>query len=295
MDQTFKKYHSPIVPLVSISVITYNHKKYISRAIDSVLKQKIDFPIEIIIGDDFSSDGTREILNNYQEKYPDIIHLILHPRRYQCIPGRVNNITNLYACRGKYIAMLDGDDFWISDDKLQLQVDFLQKNADFSLSFHAMIMAYEGGKNVHLRQFCSFINFDNSVFEHNDVLEGFFIQVSSMLFRNGLIGEFPEWFWQVNSADYALQLMLSKKGKIKYFSDLLGERTMHEKSFSANYMYSLGGLRTTIKQYKLFKKHFPGFKPQNSTRGLMYIAFVYYIRRIGVYGPIKRLQKKFTS
>jgi len=96
-------------PLVSVSIITYNHKRFIQTALDSVLAQKADFKYEIIVGDDISKDGTQDILREYQEMLPDKIHLILHPRDYDRIPGRVNNITNIYACRGKYIAILDGD------------------------------------------------------------------------------------------------------------------------------------------------------------------------------------------
>ena len=99
-------------------MITYQHERYIGRAIESVLQQRVDFPYEIIIGDDFSTDGTREILRQYQQQYSDIIQLVLHPRRYDNVPGRINNITNLYACRGQYVAMLDGDDCWLGERQI---------------------------------------------------------------------------------------------------------------------------------------------------------------------------------
>jgi len=126
----------PDNPKVSVSILTYNQRNLIGKAIDSVLMQEVDFPYEIIIGDDCSSDGTQEILKDYQRRYPHIIQLVLHPRRYDDVPGRTNNITNLYACRGEYIAMLDGDDYWISEDKLQRQVDFLDENPEYVMTFH---------------------------------------------------------------------------------------------------------------------------------------------------------------
>lgn len=132
-----------IAPKVSVSIITYNHVNYIAQAIESVLKQQVDFTYEIIIGDDYSTDGTQKILQHYQKKYPDIIQLVLHPKRYEGVPGRLNNITNLYSCRGQYVALLDGDDYWISENKLQTQVDFLDQNPDYTLAFHEIKVVSE--------------------------------------------------------------------------------------------------------------------------------------------------------
>lgn len=75
-------------PKLSVSIITYQHEQYIGRAIESVLQQRVDFPYEIVIGDDYSTDGTREILRQYQQQYPDIIQLVMHPRRYILQPAR---------------------------------------------------------------------------------------------------------------------------------------------------------------------------------------------------------------
>ena len=173
---------------VSISIITYNHEKYIAKAIESVLSQKVNFNYEIIIGDDHSSDGTRQILEKYKENYPERISLILHPRRYQEIPGRTNNITNIYACQGKYIALLDGDDYWISDHKLQTQVDFLEANDDYALCFHnAKITSEEQKFTPYLfDEKFTYLNKGDS-FNHQDVANEWFVPTSSLVFRNNLI------------------------------------------------------------------------------------------------------------
>lgn len=120
---------------VSVHIITYNQIKFISQAIESVLKQQVNFKYEIIIGDDFSTDGTREILQDYQSKYPDIIKLLLHPHNLgpKKVAGKNNFLSVLNACTGKYIALLDGDDYWTDKEKLQKQFDFLEKNNEYSI------------------------------------------------------------------------------------------------------------------------------------------------------------------
>src|SRR5436190_151063 len=117
-------------PKVTTCLITYNHIKYIVQAIESVLVQKTDFPIEIVIADDFSTDGTREIIQKYQRKYPEIIRPILQPKN---VGPAVNSIDLFKAARGDYIAYLDCDDFWTDENKLQKQFNFLDQHPDFAI------------------------------------------------------------------------------------------------------------------------------------------------------------------
>lgn len=118
-------------PLVSVWMITYNQEKYIAQAIESVLMQKTTFDFEIVIGEDCSTDDTRKIVKQYQLKNPQKINAI-----YQSI--NVGARRNAYEfalpqCRGRYIACLEGDDYWTDPDKLQKQVDFLESNQTFGM------------------------------------------------------------------------------------------------------------------------------------------------------------------
>ena len=117
-------------PLVSILMITYNHKPYICKAIECVLAQKTDLPFELVIGEDCSTDGTRDIVFDYQKQYPDVIRVITSEKN---VGAKQNAWRTLNACRGKYIAYCEGDDFWHRDDKLQMQVDFLESHPDYGL------------------------------------------------------------------------------------------------------------------------------------------------------------------
>lgn len=117
-------------PLVSVKMITYNHASYIARAIEGVLQQKTSYPFELVIGEDCSTDGTREIVFEYQRMYPDIISVITSD-------GNVGMKRNGYrtekACKGKYIAWCEGDDYWHNRDKIQVQVDYLERHPECGL------------------------------------------------------------------------------------------------------------------------------------------------------------------
>ena len=117
-------------PLVSVSMITYNHAPYIAKAIEGVLQQKVNFPIELVIGEDRSTDGTREIVLEYQKKYPDIIRVITSDKN---VGAKRNDYLTHKACRGKYIAYCEGDDYWHNLYKLQKQVDYMENHPKCSL------------------------------------------------------------------------------------------------------------------------------------------------------------------
>jgi glycosyltransferase involved in cell wall biosynthesis len=141
-------------PLVSVVLITYQHRPYIENAIESVLKQRTDFDYEIILGDDESTDGTREICEQYANENPAKIRLMLHRRENNikvlgqpC--GIFQVVYNLLKCRGQFIALLSGDDEWLSELKLKRQVDFLEKNPDVSMTYLSHILRYvESGQTV---------------------------------------------------------------------------------------------------------------------------------------------------
>lgn len=119
------------VPLVSVCIITYNHEKFIREAIEGVLMQQTDFSVELVIGEDCSADSTREICLEYQRKYPDVIHLLLSDHN---LGMHGNFFYTLNNCKGKYIALCEGDDYWIDPLKLQKQVNFLESHPTYGLS-----------------------------------------------------------------------------------------------------------------------------------------------------------------
>lgn len=118
------------VPLVSVKMITYNHELYIAQAIEGVLMQETDFPIELVIGEDCSTDRTREIVFEYQKKHPDIIRVIASDKN---VGAKRNSLRVENACRGKYIAFCEGDDYWHYPLKLQKQINILETNPEVGM------------------------------------------------------------------------------------------------------------------------------------------------------------------
>lgn len=119
-------------PLVSVKMITYNHAPFITQAIEGILRQKTTFPFELVIGEDCSTDGTREIVIDYQKKHPDIIRVITSDKN---VGMKRNGLRTLKACQGKYIAFCEGDDYWHHPGKLQKQVDYMERHPECGLVF----------------------------------------------------------------------------------------------------------------------------------------------------------------
>lgn len=136
-------------PLVSVQMVTYNHEPYIAQAIEGVMKQKTEYPFELIIGEDCSTDGTREIVIEYQRKYPDIIRIITSDKN---VGAKKNGYRTTKACRGKYIAFCEGDDYWHHPYKLQKQVNYLESHPECGLVF-ADCDVYYNRFNKFIRRF----------------------------------------------------------------------------------------------------------------------------------------------
>ena len=117
-------------PLVSVCVITYNHGKYIRQCLDGILMQEVNFPYEVLIHDDASPDDTADIILEYEAKYPDVIKPICRTVN-QYSQGIDVSRFNFERAQGKYIAQCEGDDYWTDPRKLQMQVDFLEKNQKY--------------------------------------------------------------------------------------------------------------------------------------------------------------------
>jgi glycosyltransferase involved in cell wall biosynthesis len=118
--------------IVSVCMLAYNHEKYIREAIDGVLMQKTSFPVQLVIGEDYSKDGTRIICEEYASKNPGIIRLLPSDKNHGMVP---NFIRTLKACDGRYVALCEGDDYWIDPYKLQSQVDFMEKKPEYVICY----------------------------------------------------------------------------------------------------------------------------------------------------------------
>ncbi len=211
------------MPKVSVLMLVYNHDAFIRQALDSILIQEVNFDYEIVVGDDCSTDNSLSILKEYAVKYPNKLKIISHTSNV----GIYQNLLAVFqSCKGQYIAMLEGDDFWTSSTKLQQQIDFLDKNPDFSICFHRVsVFNNQNSKLIY--------NFPKKNYKListvDDLLKHNFIQTCSVVYRNGLIKTIPEWFSSLKLADWPLHILHAEHGKIGYINQIMGAYRVHGK------------------------------------------------------------------
>lgn len=202
------------LPFLSVSMITYQAEAFIAEAIEGVLNQQADFPIELVIGDDCSKDRTRAICAAYAEKYPDIIR-VLPPESNLGIAA--NTARTMGQCRGKYIAVCDGDDIWIDPCKLQKQVAFLERNPGYGAVYTDVETIAETGAPVHDPEQEQI----RAMYTQGDVffklLEANFINNSTAVFRRELIADhvvYPDRTYQI--PDHIRWLHIATKASIHF-------------------------------------------------------------------------------
>lgn len=201
---------------------TFDHRPYVARAIEGVLEQEVDFPWEVIVADDHSTDGTLDVIERYRRAHPDLIRVITNERN---VGGRANFVAVHRESRGEYLAWLDGDDYWTSPHKLQRQADALDANARWQLALHAMAVVDEHGEPV------------GTVFPTGPHRPEWGIEqlrwgnaatLSSMMFRRTALDS--EWDWFVRSprpGDWCLALLLARDGPIGCVEGVLGAYRSH--------------------------------------------------------------------
>jgi len=233
---------------VSVLLITYNQEEYIAQTIETILMQETNFDYEIVIGEDCSTDKTRNILRDYQKNYPDKIRLIFAERNR----GLVANFTTTYkACSGQYIAMIDGDDYWTSPRKLQMQADFLDSNKEFAICFHPVAMDYEDDATAN-RIWPENIG---TSFTLEDILSANIIPSCTVMFRNGLVREFPDWYYSLKIEDWSLYVLLSQHGKIGCLNETMAVHRVHSKGVWSS-QEGVEKVKEDIKFYSCMKTHF---------------------------------------
>lgn len=210
-----------MTPLVSVLMTTYNHARTIAEAVHSVAAQEVDFALELVVGEDCSSDETRAILLDLAARYPDWLRLRLRPTNW----GRRRNwVDVLQTCQGEFVAVLEGDDYWTAPYKLQRQVDFMRANPACALCFHPVwkIDETQGGKRWEFRP-----NPPRPVYSLADLCRGNFIATCSVLFRNGLYAPLPDWYATIPAGDWPLHVLNARHGDIGYLNEIMGVHRIH--------------------------------------------------------------------
>jgi glycosyltransferase involved in cell wall biosynthesis len=205
--------------MVSISCITYNHEKYISDAIESFLMQKTNFPFEILIHDDASTDRTPDIIKEYELKYPDLIKPIYQKENQYSKGVKVSNY-NWKRAKGKYIAVCEGDDYWTDPYKLQKQVYYMEKNPECSLCVNATYKVKPDKAKIkpHIRP-----NLGNKIYTVEEVIlgGGGLFATNSMLYPAALKNSIPDFYRNAPVGDYPLAIYLALNGTVYYLDEFM--------------------------------------------------------------------------
>lgn len=220
--------HNDEKPIVSICCITYNHGKFIADCLNGFLKQKTSFPFEIVVSNDCSTDDTKSIIDSYVKQYPKMIKDV-SPEKNQ---GMMKNFySTLMKCKGKYIACCEGDDYWIDENKLQMQVDFLENNPEYGMCYSKAKQYIQSKQQFN----------KNSV---GDAFEGFEdllkngnrIPTLTTVYRKDLLDKYQKEIQPSNKGwlmgDYPMWLYFSHESKVKFFDKVTAVYRVLEESAS---------------------------------------------------------------
>ena len=223
--------------MVSIICNTYNHECYIRDALDGFISQKTNFNFEVLVHDDASTDNTANIIKEYESKYPDIIKPIYQTENQYSkkIPGLIGSLQYSRA-KGKYIALCEGDDYWISAYKLQRQFDFMESHPEYSLCFHKGYYVVAKTRKPWL--IYPKIKNDTDISVEQIILDiGEPMLTNSMFFRKECRDNYPDIFRDNPVGDYPLAVYLSLCGKVYCLEEPMSAyRVMAQGSWSQNNM-----------------------------------------------------------
>ena len=214
------------LPLVSICCATYNHASFIHQCLDGIINQKTNFPIEVLINDDASTDGTADIIKEYEQKYPEIIKPVYQTENQHSKKLPISRVYIFPRIKGKYMAICEGDDYWTDENKLQKQVDFLENNSDYSICFHSYHKYYEEDKRLEKKN-PDWVN--KNSYTIKDLASGNLIGNLSVMYRyNKEVFEDLNNFPILGMGDYILHMLFAKHGSIMELPEVMAVYRIHK-------------------------------------------------------------------
>jgi len=209
---------------VSVIVTTYNHEKYISQALDSVITQKFDGDLEIIIGDDCSKDSTPEIIEEYKKSNIDTI--IIPKNKYNL--GITKNLQRcIKHCTGEYIAICEGDDYWVDDKKIEKQVNYLESNIDCSMCFNKLYLYYQDQDAMIIHPSQEKIKTESKFTIKDLIYDNFIGNFSCCMYRKKLVDFLNENIYNFYTVDWMFNMAISEFGKIGFIDEVMSVYRIH--------------------------------------------------------------------
>lgn len=214
-------------PKLSVLCITYNHEPFIRQCLDGFVMQKTNFPFQVLIHDDASTDGTADIIREYAKKYPDIIKPVLQKQNQFSRGINVDKAFNWPRINGEYVALCEGDDYWTDPNKLQKQVDFLDAHPDYSVCFHPVRVVWADKSHPDSIFPTPKYRFNKTTLELSDLLKHNFIQTNSVVYRWALAGRESDYPDGILPGDWFMHLMHAATGKIGFLPDVMAVYRRH--------------------------------------------------------------------
>ncbi|MGP8261125.1 MAG: glycosyltransferase [Acidobacteriaceae bacterium] len=264
------------VPLVSVAITAFNSEEWLARALDSVLQQRTDFPIEIVIADDCSKDSTLDIARSYRERHPQSIRVLERPKNL----GIQRNYYDTFDhCRGKFIAWLDADDYWTDPEKLTIQVETLESDPSISACCHFVRWVTKDGEVVRAR----YPTISPGRYGLEEILRHDIVPSLSVVFRNGLHRELPAWYFDLApTTDWPLWVLAALRGEI-----LLLDRVMADYRLTPGSSMMSKGEMVWYRMDARFYEHIESILPARwhrlarAEKGKRYESMAYLLRKQG--------------
>lgn len=213
---------------VTVILTTYNHERFIALSLNSILMQETDFDFEIIVIDDFSTDNTREILDLYKRENPGKVKLQLN------VQNRCDNSAQmelLESTQSDYVALLDGDDCWTSTNKLQKQIEIMERSKELAISFHNVVAFYE---NETKKPYYYHKRYQQETLSLSDLFYHNFIAGCTPVLRTNAIPSMPEWYQDCVYGDWPLYMLVAQNGPIRYINEVMGVYRIHDGGIFSN-------------------------------------------------------------
>lgn len=246
--------------MVSIRCLVYNHEPYLRECLDGFVMQKTNFRFEAVVHDDCSTDNSAAIIREYAEKYPDIIKPIYETEnQYSKGDGSLGRIMNA-ACVGKYIAMCEGDDYWIDPNKLQKQVDFLESHTDYSMCFTNAQVRNDDNLTYSFNEGAV----EEKEYKSNDIFGHWIVPTASAVFKREILHIKPKnTKYTTMYGDIELWLNCANYGKVRGMSDYTSVYRIQPGSVTQNVKREASLRLRAPEHYMFLKLNYPELNKKN--------------------------------
>lgn len=241
-------------PVVSVCMWVYNHGSSLDQAVESVLSQRTEFPYELVISDDFSTDGTTRMLRSYQKRYPEKIRLVLSTENLWASGVITKRLMS--AAAGRYVALHHGDDYWTDHLKLQKQVSLMEQDPDCAVCFHSVMEDRMGVQSVFAPKE------KRARYDACDLFRENFIRTCSVMYRNVLHGSIPDWVSGAPFGDWPLHLLHAVSGHIRYIDEPMACYRVHSGGSWSSSSY-VANMEKSIAMSRIYLKVFSEDEHQN--------------------------------